>query len=943
MSIGYRVYKNIIYVSLLIVLSACVDETLIEQNVNGSFISIKGMEPQSSTHVGSPEDYVIETLRVLTFDTSTGSCITNIRYNTSQNDVIQHPVTAGNYDFVFLANEPATDNFIESRLAAISKYEDLNNIAYPADFFLSDRIIPMIQEMKNVTILTNGQGARLNDGTTVSLLQLALYRLGVRVDVILEAVATESNFDDAFEGVTFSGIPNLVPLTAHYNGSSVKHNITRTFTRDTKYISDMLPTVEGATWAKKITRIILPSNELEEKEDKEKAIVFTINMKDKYNPSTELKIASNPANYSLPNNTKLDLTGIIRESLDVNIEASEWGKTDNQWNIPGNRILNVSHTEVSITDFNGARISFWSNMPVVRVANTVKVVSTGQEMETNTVFNALSSQTWAKNRDERISYDPTTGSGYMDILLDRPNNIGEETYKITLVAAEDYYQNSNQELITVNPLEKTILVHVKQEGTRVDFIVNSDKNRWTRPYIGAFFTDNETGERVISGNRYSYWHVWTATVPEEYRDFIIISTTPSFDPAIGTEAPGEAEDYPVIPNSYKNENGYEVRGRGRIYFRIGLRSKNPHQGTPRYGRVDITYANSENGVSDTLKTKLFVRQGEDADYLMRNGSTGNTYGAKFSPYNLTAKVFKDNPNTTVPWVLINKNDLENSVDFVKYPTQAGAHFQWGLPITQASLALRAYHPTNVNLAADWSMPNWPISYIGSPPLWRPVSGDKFEDYYEICPPGYRRPTDGPVDQIAVNSLTYGNQIYQSDWRMSIFKKPMKGDASSYTVDKPFNEALKTELYTPQILDEIMYGQYADGFFDRRPIKTGKMLNGIDRENGTESLYKGVSLNNANAAYGGVLLFNSETDASIFFPAAGRRWHLDGSLEFASETGYYWSSSVAPGWTQKVIENGVEKETGTPYSNIWSMEFNYPSTMPKSISAHFGYSLRCVKK
>lgn len=51
----------------------------------------------------------------------------------------------------------------------------------------------------------------------------------------------------------------------------------------------------------------------------------------------------------------------------MNIQASDWDSIANDWNISGNRVLNVSHTEVDITDFNGARISFSSNMPVVRV------------------------------------------------------------------------------------------------------------------------------------------------------------------------------------------------------------------------------------------------------------------------------------------------------------------------------------------------------------------------------------------------------------------------------------------------------------------------------------------------------------------------------------------------------------------------------------------------
>ena len=115
---------------------------------------------------------------------------------------------------------------------------------------------------------------------------------------------------------------------------------------------------------RKVNRIILPANDPLSLTNESEAVNFTIDMGDNYNPSCKLKIASNPVNYSLPKNTKLDLTGYIKEPLMVNIEASEWENVDEDWNISGIKVLNVSDLEVSITDFNGARISFTSNMPV---------------------------------------------------------------------------------------------------------------------------------------------------------------------------------------------------------------------------------------------------------------------------------------------------------------------------------------------------------------------------------------------------------------------------------------------------------------------------------------------------------------------------------------------------------------------------------------------------
>lgn len=61
--------------------------------------------------------------------------------------------------------------------------------------------------------------------------------------------------------------------------------------------------------------------------------------------------------------------------------------------------------------------------------------------------------------------------------------------------------------------------------------------------------------------------------------------------------------------------------------------------------------------------------------------------------------------------------------------------------------------------------------------------------------------------------------------MSLFADPMRGDGASNTVDSPYptNGTYKPELYTPVPLSEVMYGFYADGFFDRRPIKEKRWL------------------------------------------------------------------------------------------------------------------------
>lgn len=130
----------------------------------------------------------------------------------------------------------------------------------------------------------------------------------------------------------------------------------------------------------------------------------------------------------------------------VNIEASEWENVDEDWNISGIKVLNVSDLEVSITDFNGARISFTSNMPVVKVMPQLYVGAGGLAAETEKVFNDLvllngdvkDSGTTITYTTSRFSYiydkASQTGTGYMDVLLDEQNIMGtQETYRIFFV------------------------------------------------------------------------------------------------------------------------------------------------------------------------------------------------------------------------------------------------------------------------------------------------------------------------------------------------------------------------------------------------------------------------------------------------------------------------------------------------------------------------------
>lgn len=886
-----KLYKLGIYIlSIVFLLSCTFEENQLAVETENTFISFEGLNLRSgSTHQGDAEDYIVQTFRILAFDGS-GQCVSNTHYNAMQNEIIQLPIDLGIYTFVFLANEPNIVS-IKTQLDNISAYTDLDGIAYPESSFLSDVLIPMMQEIKNVEILTGG-AAKIN-GTSVSTpIKLELDRVGARVDVTLKAV---EDLDAIFTGVTFSNIPDKVPLTANYTGT-INRNITRTFTlaANSEYFSDTTIVESGIVWAKRVARIIAPSNEFSPISDKTKAVVFTVNLDGKYNPYCELKIGTN--DYTVPRNTKLDLVGTVKMPLDMNIKASPWIESNNTWT-PDNRILNVSQIEAEITDFNGVRISFSSNMPKVRILPEVYVGDIGTVTDvTNNIFNDLAI-TDATNNTTRFSYNPVTGSGYMDVLVDGINSPGNYVYRLIL-SAED--ENGN------NQLQREIKVKITQNGTRPGF------GAWEERYVGLFYRNNEIGERVITG-QHLLGYPWVATV-ESGSDFIVLSTTPCFDPDIGTNNPGDPELFPVTGNQFKNENGTTINGKGRIYFRVGLKST--HTGAPRYGVIKIDYYPS---TSWKKTDRIYVRQGEEADYIWRPGdaiSAGPISGQprsaarKFSPYNLTAPGLKNGSNITHQQVGV------NGAVFVDYPTQTGAYFQWGFlkedPAFEDSVRL-AFHPT-----ATISLNDWPLKNFAASPTWDPPSGYAYKTECEVCPNGYYRPSDGYTDQKAFNGPyptienspdpagDYSQQVVNSTFRVSLFQVPQAGNGFAGTGIDP-TYPLSREL------PGTLLGYYADGFFDRRPI---------------DASIKAVSTTNANIAFVGVLYYNLNTNASFFLPSAGRRNNNTAKLEYRSNAGYYWTSSTAP-WFPTVRYG------------VWGFESSYWKMQAVSSLGSFGFSIRCV--
>lgn len=314
-------------------------------------IQTRAFDPSNPTHPGNtPDDYLVHSLRVLIFNTA-GGCVDNVYYyGSAVSETMVHPIKEeGTYKFVFLANEPSLTN-IKSQLENIQEYADLQKIAYPAETFDSDKAIPMISQDDNIVILANGKFKVGSGGTEQNVLTINFRRLAIRLDVTLLSVMNLENQDPAtekaFKGVTLSNLPDKVPLVwglpndrpaanAEYLDPSLSFEGStpveweldqkRTFTLENgDFGSETLTSeeqAEGYVWKRTLNRVVLPASYFTSKSDKGNAVQVTVNT-NAYNPSCELKMKDN--DYTLPANSKLDLRGIVKEPIEVNIIASPW-------------------------------------------------------------------------------------------------------------------------------------------------------------------------------------------------------------------------------------------------------------------------------------------------------------------------------------------------------------------------------------------------------------------------------------------------------------------------------------------------------------------------------------------------------------------------------------------------------------------------------------------
>ena len=372
-------------------------------------------------------------------------------------------------------------------------------------------------------------------------------------------------------------------------------------------------------------------------------------------------------------------------------------------------------------------------------------------------------------------------------------------------------------------------------------------------YVGAFWKADEKGERIIRIEADGNVGSWTATVmwaDERWRnrDGVLLSTEMIDNQSLAGRGisftsemtPENAELHPITGYN-TTVSGYVSNG--YIMFRIGLRSLyTPTQEHPaRYAVVLLEYTYS----GATRYQKIFLRQGEGADYVMMpldpitTGSVSERLAAvMFSPYNLTGGTKLD--AVAHPGV------------FTDYPTKAGALFQWAHSGAVSGLRRYAWNAHSSIQPTGWS------SMAGVYNTWNVAGLDN-----ETCPAGYHRPSDGSISSYE-SSATVAN----SEMRQSLFNKP--GAGVNYASN----------------VSNSLWGYYADGYFDRRRI--------VDAT--SSSPKAAVAFGNREVAYIGRIFFNplensDRYNASLFFPAAGQRHPDTGVLTLTGSYGYYWSASA----------------------------------------------------
>lgn len=813
-----------------------------------------------------PADNTLEQLRILIFNGGGGSLVENIHIpdiNVKNPYTIEIPT--GTYDFVFIGNEDSDSGLtlLLDAFTTSNTISDLETLSFDAAAFDSSKKIPMAYTERGIQIIDDNTYKRVDDtANQTGTWEVLLKRLAMRLDV---KITTENSVKAAdFKKLVISNIPTHVPVletdasgnTLYNGGASGSSSLTITKANGDTGSFDQ--NARGVyEWV--ASRLILPSTVFTSDAESD-ALTLECHYVQGETSVSPLKTGIDDY-YQVPRNTFITATMAITPSLTVYVGVEDWDEKILEVFAGRNRELNVSEFSISITTNTRARIWFSSNMPEV----TVSLQSGGS---LDDYFKDL------PDHNLHYDYDATTGmgSGYIDFMTcdgyDK-GNIGGLMGGLPVN-------------ITAGGLTRTVSVSITDTGTN-----SSDKIGYFE-YVGAFWRNDQVGERVITGRSTG---TWTAEIVSG-REWAVLGVGKSMDKGI-YENPDDAENYPVDGDSYI------VSGTGEVNFRIGAKSQN--SGAPRYGRVRIITTSN----SGSTTAYIYLRQGEEADYLMRPQDVGkNNYGTESSwgeneprplankilPYNVTAANITGGSN------LSNQTKIGKQQGvLVEYPTQAGAFFFWG----ESASTVYAIHPVNGtgSFGSSWSNT---ISNV----YWDSLDQD-------VCPPGYRRPNNGTTGSTGKYDSAEYSEMMQTLWL-----NPEGVVSSSNTYN-------------------CYFGYYAAGFFDRRRIED-PVYGQSDGINTASAVDKSGS----TVAYTGCLLFNPDEDfnASVFFPCPGIRLSSsNGILRYTGKQAYYWTST-APSNAAGFAMHIISPETSSNGEFISRGGMNMKMTSPNRANGAF---IRCV--
>ncbi len=838
-------------------------------------------------------DYEVSTLRIIGYHTNSMELAFNkIATITSDNSnsqgignanpdikwIAKTQVETGNYTIVFIANYDV-DNDMDVILAddnQINTFAKLQDVSFSHESLQWNGRLPMIAVHENVQIIADNE---VNvDGTPhTGTWPLSLDRLAVRVDLSLtlsNAVGTawmdySVNETNGEYRLLVYNVPRRMYLFEKINETPVIDKNYRAGDFFTGYQSFPGIINSGGFYDYDVAfpRIILPEYVMTNKADEDKAIEIGLGLRESgVVRMVRGKIGNDIilGDYSLTRNTYLTVNARVLEwsDLDMEIEVRDWDDQAIDGMI-GDRRLSVSAIKGSINEHNMMRVYFTSNQKDVAILET-----TSEGLSVDDYFYGLIGETDAERYNFHYSYNQTTGegSGWFDVMTDRDKDVFESrpymwrgyngTHGIQLYAGGQVR-------------EITVDVNITLNGYYLLY-----------NFVGAFWRNDQTGERVIAGPNTGSW---TAEVTAG-ADWIVLEYGKSLDPDLwGDGEPGDAENFQVTNGTN------QISGEGNVYFRIGLTGKNT-TGSPRYGVVTVhsTSADSYN---------IYVRQGEDPDYLMKpgDGSGNGTLSSrplarKFSPFNLTSKEYLASAaNQKTGGTTLNDHtqiDVERTLaTFTEYPTQAGAYFQWASPTYPRYAWHSTYTAANIPWSASYENYNWDWDALNS------------VNNHETCPPGYRRPNTGSTSSgIGLNEVNYSD----SETFQSLFFEPHTGTSGS--------------------IAGAAVGYYADGFFDRYELTRN------DEYTGDYGHLSAVSVKDYRVAYIGALLFNPYDNRSLFFPATGYLEQNSGKLGSTGMYGYYYTTSAYRadlGWAFQV--------------NVSSTYISRMATGPNTQ----GNSIRCV--